>query len=731
MVVVFSTVSIVMLLAVSMTGYFYAKEYFQASIEQQMLLGSEANVNRLDGWLDVKMRSIKMTAGNVQAIAPNGEVTAEMLQGYRPVDKEINDVYLGTAAGTMVSGSGWTAPAGFDPRTRAWYLDAIQAKTIVVSEPYADANTKQMVVSVSVPYATPAGEIRGVISSDILLTTLAEVVKDIKVQGRGYAFLLDGKGTILAHPQTDLIGKNLFEQSNMQSLASAAKNVLGQPNGYCDYQEAGQDSVLVYRQMPMTKWMLGISVDRDTIYAPLTKLKWLFVIGVLLSVLLVLIVTFVVARRITHPLEALTSQVERLAQGDLTVRANVDGDHEIAELATCFNKMVTDLQTVIHDISNTTTTLHNDSSSLIDIASTLAANTEEMSATVSMINGSVTQISAGSEENASSTEEVNASVATVDAMANEMATASQAAAQEAETVSRKVNAVSETMRDVAHGIQQVALFAQEVTGSCRHSIEITAEAQRRSGETNEIIAKLSASSRQITNIVGVIRTIAEQTNMLALNATIEAAGAGEAGKGFAVVAAEVKELSKRTAEEAARIAVQIEDMQGDMNGAVLEVGKINEVIAETISITKTIAAAVSYQEKEQFGVLVAANDATQQKTSISNEVALIAQKSEAAAQSASEAADAVEKVFRQNVSISQKAEAVAQNTEAMTLAMNNIAESTQEIAKGTMDIAGSIQETDKAIVDTATKASKVSECASELGETAKELKKLIGKFTVS
>ena len=731
MVVVFSTASIVILLAVSMAGYFYAKGYFQTNIEQQMLLSSEANVNRLDGWMDVKKRSVQMTAGTIQAVAPEGEVSVGLLQGYRPIDKEFNDIYLGTTSGALVSGSGWTPPVGFDPRTRTWYQDAVKAKTLAVSEPYIDADTKQMVVSLSMPYVTANGEMRGVIGSDILLTTLVDVVKDVKVEGRGYAFLLDGKGTILAHPQAELIGQNLFEQSNQAPLAAAAKSVLGQAYGYCDYQENGQDSILVYRQMPMTKWMLGISVDRDTIYAPLAKLKWLFVIGTLLSVLLVIAVTFVVARRITHPLEALTGQVEKLAQGDLTVQATVTGKDEIAKLAVCFNKMVTDLRTVLQDIYQTTETLHQDSNSLIDIASTLAANTEEMSATVSVINESVTQISAGGEENASSTEEVNASVATVDGMATEMAAASQAAAQESEMVSQKVNAVSETMRDVAQSIQQVALFAQEVTGSCRRSIEITAEAQRQSGETNEIIAKLSASSKQITNIISVIRMIAEQTNMLALNATIESAGAGEAGKGFAVVAAEVKELSKRTAEEAALIARQIEDMQNDMNGAVAKVGKIDAVIAETMTITQAIAAAVSYQDADRVVAPAFENGVAKYKTSISNEVALIAQKSGNAAKSASEAADAVEKVFHQNVSISEKAEAVAQNTEAMSLAMNNIAQSTQEIAKGTMDIAESMQETDKAIVDTATKASKVSECAYGLGETANELKELIGKFTVS
>ena len=732
LVVVFSLVAVGVLLAVSMSGYFYAKAYFQTSIEQQLLLNGEANANRLEGWLDAKKRVVQLTAATIQTVSADGAVPVSLLQGYQSTDKEFNDVYAGTTTGALSSGAGWTPPAGFDPRTRPWYQDALRAKTLVFSEPYVDADTKQLVVSLSVPYTTASGVVRGVVGSDILLTTLEAVIKDIKLQGQRNAFLLDNKGLILAHSREDLIGKNLFEQSKQAALAAAVKESGDRTSGYCYYEEEGRDVVLVYRQLPMTKWLLGISVDRDVVYAPLTKLKWLFFMGTLLSVLAVIGVTFLVARRITHPLEALNADVERLAQGDLTVRATVDGQDEIAHLAMGFNKMVSDLQKLILDIDRTTAELQGDSADLVDISSTLAANTEEMSATVSMINGSVTQISAGSEQNASSTEQVNANVAEVDRMAGEMAVASSDAAKLSEMVTQKVSAVSTAMQDIDKNIQRVAAFVQEVNGSCRRSIDITTEAQCRSAETNAIIAKLSASSKQINSIVGVIRTIAEQTNMLALNATIEAAGAGEAGKGFAVVASEVKELSKRTSEEAARIARQIEEMQTDMNSAVAVVDTIDKVIAETKEITGAIAAAVNYREQAQPAsfVLGLAQEPTQE-TSISNEVALIAQKSKAVSQSAAEAASGVESVFHQNVSISEKAVVVAQSTEAMSLAINNISQSTQEIAKGTLDIAASIQETDKAIVDTATKASKVSECAYGLGETAKRLKDLLMEFTVS
>ncbi|MDR3564732.1 MAG: methyl-accepting chemotaxis protein, partial [Negativicutes bacterium] len=229
--------------------------------------------------------------------------------------------------------------------------------------------------------------------------------------------------------------------------------------------------------------------------------------------------------------------------------------------------------------------------------------------------------------------------------------------------------------------------------------------------------------------VDIIRNIAEQTNMLALNATIEAAGAGVAGKGFAVVAGEVKELSKRTAEEAARIARQIEDMQSDMGEAVAVVGKISGVIAESMDITQAIAAAVSEQaQTADPGDNI--TPGTARATTISKEVAAIAEKAGRVSKNAVQAASGVEALHHTTAEISQKAGEVARSTDEMESVMNNISQATQEIARGTQDISQSMQEAEKATNDTAAKASSVSECAHDVGELANRLEVLVGKFKV-
>ena len=113
--------------------------------------------------------------------------------------------------------------------------------------------------------------------------------------------------------------------------------------------------------------------------------------------------------------------------------------------------------------------------------------------------------------------------------------------------------------------------------------------------TNETVAKLGTVGQEIGNVVKVITSIAEQTNLLALNATIEAARAGEAGKGFAVVASEVKELAQETARATEDIARRVEAIQADTGGAVDAIGEIAAIIASINDYQTTIASAVEEQ----------------------------------------------------------------------------------------------------------------------------------------
>ncbi len=198
--------------------------------------------------------------------------------------------------------------------------------------------------------------------------------------------------------------------------------------------------------------------------------------------------------------------------------------------------------------------------SIKQMAQTLAASSEELTA----VSG---QMSANAEETST--------------QANVVAAASEQVSKNVETVATSTDQMGAAIREIASSSNQAARVAQDAVALAT--------------ETNRIMGKLDESSTGIGQVIKVITSIAEQTKLLALNATIEAARAGEAGKGFAVVANEVKELAKETAKATEDIGKKIEGIQSDTKGAVDAIGRISGVINQINDIQNTIAGAVEEQ----------------------------------------------------------------------------------------------------------------------------------------
>lgn len=647
---------------------------------------------------------------------------------------------------------------------RWWFKQFMADKKSYISKSYYSV-AGNMAVTTSVNGMYNGDKLVGVMMADIETSTLQQMVEKYNFGKDSYAYLLDGEGVVVAHPDKGQVAElyNYKSQKKIVLKKDAQGAIVRDEKGNEQVEEAdfvvppslkviidkvtkgeigvgqyvdsnGDEYICSYRSVPMPggsdPWNLIMVQKKSAALAFINSVAIKNIFTGLVVILISAVFSYWFSNRLTKPIIAIVGATERIKNGDLTVRVDIHSDNEIGVLAQNFNKMVDDLQGMVKDIVGSTVELQGRAGDLIDIASNVAANSQEMSATVGMVSVNVEQISASTEETASSTEHVSFNVKAVTELANEVSLASKEAVRASETVATEVKQVSTVIEEICQSVTSVAVVAQKVALSCNRSIDITLEAQQRSLETNDIIQKLSVSSKQINKIITIIGRIAEQTNMLALNATIEAAGAGEAGKGFAVVAAEVKELSKRTAAEANQIAKQIEEMQEDMGAAVHVVMKITQVIAETMDITKTIASAVSEQSKMVDEISGTMEDSNIQVTSISKSLADVANKTTQVSKSAVEAANGVEAMFHTTADISSKAVAVARSTDQMTSSMSNISQATQEIANGSQDISHSIQEVEKAITDTAIKASKASECAGDVGEITNRLEVLVRKFKV-
>lgn len=286
----------------------------------------------------------------------------------------------------------------------------------------------------------------------------------------------------------------------------------------------------------------------DTIVATLRELNQLYIkeanalavvsdnlerdsrIGVIASIVvalvLILLAASLIAKSIVHPLRTLMQSASAIASGDLTQRVDTRGSDEVTDLSVSMAQMQDQLRTTISHIAQSSVEL--------------ASASEQVSASAEDSSRLFTQQHDEIQQAASAVTEMSAAV---------------------EEVARNATTTAEESNASAHRAHEGRDRVRETVTSLR---EMTDEFTN----TSAMINGLAEESRNIGQVLDVIRSVAEQTNLLALNAAIEAARAGEAGRGFAVVADEVRALAHRTQVSTREIEQMIDSVQGGTSKAV-------------------------------------------------------------------------------------------------------------------------------------------------------------------
>lgn len=424
--------------------------------------------------------------------------------------------------------------------------------------------------------------------------------------------------------------------------------------------------------------------------------KLLTIIAVVVGVLLGVIIAIIVTRSITGPIMKAVELAAAMADGDMTIRLEINSNDEIGDMSNALNSTCDQLSKVIGDIQ--------------DNAESLAAASEEMSAVSTQLASGAEEMNSQATTIAGATEQMSANIKTVDDAANQMNQNAQAVSTAAGQIAENMNNVASAVEQSQANVSSMASASEEMTSTineiaqnAQKANETTANAVESVNQASTQVGDLANASQEINQIISVIMDIAEQTKLLALNATIEAARAGEAGKGFAVVANEVKDLARQTNEATEDIKRRVTGMQDSTSSTVEGINNISEVIQEVNNIVSTIAAAV-----EEQNVTMKEN---------AQNVAQVSEGIQEVTRSVAEANEGVNEISKSIADVAGGADTVARNA--------------NEASAGAADVAKNITGVSESSKDTSNGAQQLNATASDLANMANSLQEMMAKFRVN
>ncbi|MGC9461258.1 PDC sensor domain-containing protein, partial [Vibrio genomosp. F10] len=321
-----------------------AKQYFtmQEELKQQVEASVTEIVDGVRNTVAAEINGRKAIAAYATSMIES-DLSPERIENVitRPI---VKDTFLLAGLGFESDGSNinndpnWNPGPTWDPRARPWYKDAKNANRLIITAPYADSATNEILVSIATP-VNDNGRFIGAIFYDVSLARLAELVNQVRLFSAGYVFIVAGDGTTIAHPDAKKNGTPMSGYMPNVSILEEPQQVVLDETAY----------TLDFAAVPGEDWFVGVVLDESIAYASIDDLRNSSIVYTLVALLISIALLLILIKALMKPLDVLNTAIQGVAsgEGDLTQRLDTNTDQEFSQLAEGFNTFTGTLQQLI------------------------------------------------------------------------------------------------------------------------------------------------------------------------------------------------------------------------------------------------------------------------------------------------------------------------------------------------------------------------------------------------
>jgi len=600
----------------------------------------------------------------------------------KPILMQTLDSYkhLYTASTTDLNGINVTRSDDKAPKKypdRPWFQGA-KAGNDITYQTLIGRTSKKPSLCLSVPIKANT-IIQGVNYICMTLETLVEEIGNAKFGETGYALIVNEQGRVLAHPDPKIISGN--ELSDFNSYPPVANLLAGKPGYFPFTDEAGVEWISQGTRLN-NGWGILILQKKSEAFLRIKEFQQLgtLIAGALIIVLGIL--TWLLARRITKPIGEITSVAINFAAGDLNQNIDLQQDNEIGVLADAFNKIVREQKGLIKNLENQAyeqrrekevlekeiLTLISEVGDATEGDLTVRASLEslQLSTVSDLFNAIIDNLQEIAIEAKDSSSKVGSSLQKTESEILKLAEQAMVEAKETRDSLASIEFMSQSIQTVAENAKQAEQIANDTFNTVLNSssnMDLTVNSilalRETVGNTANRMKVLGESSEKIAQAVSFIEEIAFKTNVLAINASVEADRAGEYGKGFIIIAEQVGALAKQSTtatKEISNIATAIqfatEEVSQAMtsgNNQVIESARLVEASKESLEI-------ILEKSQNINQLMESVSQATESQTGTSRQVNNLMEKIALLSESTAESSTRVAQSVINTAEVAQKLE---------------------------------------------------------------------------